>query len=82
MSKTLSIELPDEVYQTLLQTAEQSGQSPEAIVLQWVVNQHQTQIFDPLDAFIGAFKSDKPDWTSRHDEYLGDTLLEKHDKPE
>lgn len=80
MSKTLSIELPDEVYQTLLQTAERSGQSPEAIVLQWIVNQHQSQASDPLDAFIGAFKTDIPDWTNRHDEYLSASLLETHDK--
>ncbi|NJR63234.1 MAG: hypothetical protein HC769_33320 [Cyanobacteria bacterium CRU_2_1] len=81
MSKTLSIEIPDEIYQTLLQTAERLGQSPEAIVSQWIVTQHHTQSLDPLDSFIGAFKSEFPDWTSRHDEYLGVTLLETHDQP-
>jgi hypothetical protein len=79
MSKTLSIELPDEVYQTLLETADRLGQSPEAIVRQWIVTQHQTQASDPLDSFIGAFNSDIPDWTSRHDDYLGATLVETHD---
>lgn len=79
MSKTLLIELPDEIYQTLLQTAEQLGQSPEAIVTQWIVNQHQTQASDPLDNFIGAFNSEIPDWTSRHDDYLSAALLETHD---
>jgi hypothetical protein len=81
MSKTLSIEIPDEIYQAFLETAERLGQSPEAIVSQWIVTQHQTQSSDPLDSFIGAFKSDIPDWTSRHDEYLGATLLETHDQP-
>jgi hypothetical protein len=79
MSKTLSIELPDEVYQSLLQTAQRSGQSPEAIVSQWIVNQHQTPAPDPLDSFIGGFNSEIPDWTSRHDELLGAALLETHD---
>ena len=78
MSKTLSIELSDEVYQTLLKTAEQLGQSPEAIVSQWIVTQHQTQVSDPLASFIGAFNSEILDWTSRHDEYLGVALLETH----
>lgn len=81
MSKTLSIKLSDEVYQTLLKTAERLGQSPEAIVSQWIVTQHQTQVSDPLDSFIGAFNSEIPDWTSRHAEYLGVALLETHDKP-
>lgn len=81
MSKILAIEIPDEVYQTVLQTAERLGQSPEAFVSQWVVTQHQAQPSDPLDAFIGAFKSDIPDWTRRHDEYLGAALLETHDQP-
>jgi hypothetical protein len=80
MSKTLSIEIPDEIYQTFLQTAERLGQSPEAIVSQWIVTQHQTQVSDPLDSFIGAFNSEIPDWTSRYDEYLGAALLEVHDQ--
>lgn len=79
MAKTLSIELPDEVYQTLCQTAERLGQSPEAIVSQWIISQHNTQVPDPLDAFIGAFNSNIPDWTERHDEYIGVALLETHD---
>jgi hypothetical protein len=81
MSKTLSIEIPDEIYQTLIQTAERLGQSPEAIVSQWIVTQHQTQSSDPLDSFIGVFKSEIPDWTSRHDEYLSAAFLETHDQP-
>ena len=80
MSKTLSIELPDEVYQTLLQTSQRLGQSPEVMVCQWILNQHSSQVTEPLDAFIGAFNSDIPDWTSRHDEYLGAALLEAHDE--
>ncbi len=81
MSKMLSIELPDEVYHTLLQTAQRSGQSPEALIQQWIVNQHQTQLSDPLEPFIGAFHSGIPDWTSRHDDYLGAALLDPHDTP-
>jgi hypothetical protein len=79
MSQTLSIEIPNDIYQTVIQTANRLGQSPEAIVSQWIVTQHQTQPADPLYAFIGAFNSDIPDWTSRHDEYLGAALLETHD---
>jgi hypothetical protein len=69
MSKTLSIELPDEVYQTLLQTSQQLGKSPEAICLrhaaaiagEWILNQHSSQAVEPLDTFIGAFNSEIPD---------------------
>jgi hypothetical protein len=78
MSQTLSIEIPNDIYQTVIQTANRLGQSPEAIVSQWIVTQHQTQPADPLNAFIGAFSSEIPDWTSRHDEYLGAALLEAH----
>jgi hypothetical protein len=80
MSKTLSIELSDEIYNTLLQTAECLGQSPEALASQWIVSQHQAYISDPVIAFIGAFRSEIPDWASRHDEYLGDSFLETHDE--
>jgi predicted transcriptional regulator len=61
MAKTLSIELPEEVYQAFLQIATRSGQTPEAIVGQWIVSHHQSQISDPLDSFIGAFASGIPE---------------------
>jgi hypothetical protein len=34
-------------------------------------------VIDPVESFIGALPSDVPDWTSQHDKYLGQTLLEE-----
>jgi hypothetical protein len=31
---------------------------------------------DPLEKFIGAFNSEFPDWTEKHDYYLGKSLSE------
>jgi hypothetical protein len=33
---------------------------------------------DPLEEFIGAIRSDIPDWGKNHDRYLGEGLLENH----
>jgi hypothetical protein len=32
---------------------------------------------DPIEAFIGAFASDIPDWTTQPDQYLGQTLMKE-----
>lgn len=34
-------------------------------------------VVDPLESLIGAFPSEVPDWTSEHDRYLGQSLMEE-----
>lgn len=34
-------------------------------------------VIDPVEPFIGAFRSDVPDWADQHDKYLGQSLMEE-----
>ncbi len=81
MSHTLTIEVPDNVYEPLQRTASQSGQSPEALVTQWVSLAVQQLTDDPLEQFIGALRGQSSNWADHHDQYLGkvvaDTLQTK-----
>ena len=77
MGHTLTLEVPDEVYEPLVKTAEQTGQKPEELAIQWLASAIQTFSDDPLEKFIGAIKSDVPDWADLHDKYLGQALMEE-----
>ena len=77
MGHTLTLEVPDYVYNPLLKTAEQTGKKPEELAIQWLAVVVQTFANDPLEEFIGAFFSDIPDWADRHDKYLGQSLMEE-----
>jgi hypothetical protein len=79
MGYSLTLELPENVYQSLLKTANQIGQQPEALAVQWLKKITQQQETDPLEKFIGAFNSNIPDWADEHDKYLGQSLLNKHE---
>ena len=86
MGHTLTLEVPDEVYNPLLKTAEQTGQNPEELAIQWLAAVVETfsaeglinhgTANDPLEEFIGAFKSDIPDWADQHDKHLGQSSAE------
>lgn len=71
MSYTLTLEVPQEVYESLLKTAEQAGQQPEHLAVQWLTQAVKQDTDDPIEQFIGAFNSQGSDWIERHDEYLG-----------
>jgi hypothetical protein len=71
MSQTLTLELPEDVYESLRQTAAQTGAPLEILAVQWLAQASQQRADDPLEQFIGAFDSQQSDWIDRHDEYLG-----------
>jgi hypothetical protein len=77
MGYSLTLELPENVYQLLLKTATQTGQSPEVLAVQWLKQITQQQETDPLEKFIGAFDSNIPDWADEHDKYIGQSILDK-----
>lgn len=74
MGHTLTIDIPEDVYQLLLQKAEQTGQPPEAVAVQLLTTVIQPQSTDPLEQFIGAFDSQGADWADRHDAKLGESI--------
>lgn len=75
MEHTLVLEIPDEAYRPLVKTAKRIGQTPEKVAQDWLVIAIQTMLDDPLEEFIGAFKSNIPDWAEQHDKYLGQALM-------
>lgn len=77
MGRTLTLEIPDTVYQALAEMAQQEGKTPEEMGAQWIAASIERIQSDPLEKFIGAFPSDIPDWADRHDEYLGEGLMKE-----
>ena len=75
MGYTLNLEISEELYQSLRQTAQESGQTVEALVVQWLADNLAKAQEDPLEPWIGSFTSNVPDWTEKADEYLGQQLL-------
>lgn len=75
MERTFIIEIPDTLYESLLLVAERAGQTPQEWVLRWLIREVQAALEDPLERFIGAFRSDVPDWSDRHDFYIGQMSL-------
>lgn len=71
MARSLTLELPDELYTPLRERAERAGQTPEEIVMAWLEATLRASTDDHLIQLSGAFASDHPNISDRHDEYLG-----------
>jgi hypothetical protein len=71
MGHMLTLDVPEDVYQALIQQTEQTGQPPEAVAVQLLVAAIQHRGDDPLAQFIGAFRGRAADWADQHDAYLG-----------
>jgi len=79
MGHTLTLDVPDEVYQSLIQQAEQTGQPPEAIAVQLLAAVTQHRIDDPLEQCLGVFSSQNANWADQHDAYLGKSVKDSMD---
>ena len=77
MDHTMTLNGPENVYQSLIRKAEQTGRPPEALAIELLASAVQPETRDPLEAFIGAFDSKGSDWADRHDAHLGDSLQRK-----
>ena len=74
MGYTLTLDLPDSVFQSLAQQAKQAGQSPEVFAAQVLATTARQESEDPLEQFIGSFRSQDPNWADEHDKHLGRSL--------
>ena len=74
MSRTLTLEIPEEVYEPLAKSAEQTGKTPEQMAVQLMTECVRQLADDPVEKFIGAFDSRIPDWADHHDKYVGEEL--------
>ncbi|MBC7899638.1 MAG: hypothetical protein H7070_06245 [Saprospiraceae bacterium] len=74
MTHSLTLEVPENIYQPLAKEAEAKGRKVEEIALEKLAKDEPDKIDDPFEKFIGAFDSGAMDWANRHDEYLGEKL--------
>jgi hypothetical protein len=76
MSYTLTLEVPENVYNSLKKAAERTGKQPEAVAIQLLADATKEFTDDPLEQFIGAFSSQVSDWADQHDKYLGKSVAQ------
>ncbi len=75
MTHSLTLEVPENIYQPLAEEAEAKGRKVEEIALEILANGKPKPVDDPFEKFIGSFDSKGMDWARRHDEYLGENLM-------
>jgi predicted transcriptional regulator len=76
MGHTLTLEIPEDVFESLEKIAKQTGRTPEEIILHSIATHARQAADDPLDKWIGAFDSGIPDWADNHDKYIGESILQ------
>lgn len=81
MPHQVILELPDEVYQPLAHTAEQTGRSVEAVAQAALAESVSIKPGSLLEKWVGFWSSGVPDAGLRHDEYLGKALYEELGEP-
>ena len=74
MTFTVEVTVPDVVYRTLVETAQQTGQPVEVVASEWLRVAAQHQAYDPLDAFIGSIDGGGTDWADNHDTHIDEVL--------
>jgi hypothetical protein len=74
MGHSMTLNVPEKVYRVLIQKAEEAGQEPESLAVQFLTIAIQPGADDPVEAFIGALSSHGSDWADQHDAYLGSAL--------
>ncbi len=74
MTHSLTLDLPEEIYQPLLNTAMQNGKRVEEIAVEVLASVRKTKVADPFEKFIGSIKSDITDLAENHDKYIGENL--------
>lgn len=85
MSKTLAIQLPDELEAQLLQKAKQLNMSLASLVLQSLTQLVDALIadeFDPISPLLGTLTAEVNDIGEKHDRYIGSALQQEIASPE
>jgi hypothetical protein len=75
MGHTIVIDLPEEVFELLVKSADRTGLTPEEIAVHWLLSAARRSSEDPVEKFIGSLSSTVPDWPEQHDKYLGGALM-------
>jgi hypothetical protein len=82
MTHQLTIDLPDEVYQPLLQRAQATGRTVEAVAKESLADSIRgVPPGSRLRPLAGSWASNVPDAGIRHDEYLGQAQFDELNEP-
>ncbi len=75
MGHQILVNLPEEIYTSLMTISQKAGRTPEELVIEGIEISVKACDKDPVEQFIGAFNSNVNDWTENHDLYLGNQQL-------
>jgi hypothetical protein len=76
MTHSLTLDLPEEIYQPLLKTALTNGKKVEDVAVEVLASLKRKNFTDPFERFIGSVKSDITDLAENHDKYIGENLAQ------
>ena len=74
MAATLTIQVPDQLFQQLERESREQGKTPQALAVEYLARGLSSPGDDRLLRWVGAFESSVPDAAERHHEYLGKSL--------
>lgn len=75
MTHSITIDLPETVYNKLVEKASRNGKRVEEFAVDQLSNGDSVTIDDPFEQFIGSLHTDIPDWADNHDKYIGQQLM-------
>ena len=76
MSRSLTLEIPEDAYDELVRTANRKGQPPERLAVEILAD----RFTDPVMRLAGCLSMPYADIAKRHDEYIGAGLLPQPDE--
>lgn len=74
MTRALTLEVSQDIYDLLAVRAQELGQPAEIVAAELLTTASQYLISDPLETLIGTLEIDVHDLGERHDYYLGQAL--------
>ena len=75
MTHSITVEVPDKLYRSIVEKAAKNGKQIEEIALDRLAKGDEPEIVDdPFEKFIGSLHTDIPDWADNHDKYIGEAL--------
>jgi hypothetical protein len=77
MGRTITLELPKEIYEPLAKTALEEGQTPESLAVEWLTKGARLALEDPLEALIGSLSSNLEGWADEHDKHIGQAIAQE-----
>ncbi len=78
MTHQVMLEIPDNIYQSLVRKAQATGRTVEAVANEWLAAAAaRIPAESGSRSWIGAFESEVPDAAERHHDYLGQALYEE-----